>query len=128
MESAEVSNNSFRKRLLASLGLGLVAAVLSVAVFLMFFAAPIRGPFAALGLACAGVFFALFTGPWALLQILMGAHGSFYAFWGVTLLILYAGAVFVQVKYLPRAVAMSLAGADLFVMIFGLWVARLIVI
>lgn len=125
MDSDESRILLFR-RLRRSLAAGFAASILAVIIYLMFFAVPARGPIAATILSVAGVLAAIFTGPWSLVQILMGVSGSYYAFWTVTFLILYIGAVFAQFKYLPRMIFALLAGADLFVLIFGLWMARLI--
>lgn len=127
MDSDE-SRILFFRRLRRSLAAGFGASVLAVILYLMFFSVNTRGPIAATILSFAGVLSAIFTGPWSAVQIFMGFHGSYYAFWTVTFVILFVAAVFAQFKYLPRPVFALLAGADLFVLIFGLWMARLIAI
>lgn len=125
MDSDE-SRILFFRRLRRSLAAGFAASILAVIIYLMFFAVPARGPIAATILSFAGIFAAVLTGPWSLVQILMSVRGSYYAFWAVMFIILYLGAVFAQFKYLSRPVFALVAGADLFVLIFGLWMARLI--
>lgn len=118
----------FYRRLRRSLAAGFGASVLAVILYLTVFSVKTRGLIAATILSFAGIFAAIFTGPWSVVQILMGFHGSYYAFLMVTFLILFIAAVFAQFKYLSRPVFALLAGADLFVLIFGLWMARLIAI
>lgn len=127
MDSDE-SRILFFRRLRRSLAAGFGASVLAVILYLTVFSVQARGPIEATILSFAGVSAAIFTGPWSLFQILMGVKGSYYAFWAVTLSIVYVGIVFLQFKYLPRMIFALVAGVDLLVLIFGLWMARLIVI
>lgn len=113
------------KRLALSLGVGLLAACLAVCVYLVFFTIrpAVRG--------CPSCFYrrgfvGSFTGPWAVVQILLGVRGSYYAFVTVTGLLLYVAFVYSQIKYMPRRFLVFLAGADVFILVFLLWWARLI--
>lgn len=124
--SADDSDVVSYKRLALSLGVGLLAACLAVCVYLVFFYDPARSPGVALVVSIAGVLSTLFTGPWAVVQILLGVRGSYYAFVTVTGLLLYVAFVYSQIKYMPRRFLVFLAGADVFILVFLLWWARLI--
>jgi len=114
------------KRLALSLCLGVLAACLVLCLYLMFFAHPTRSAAIAFILSVAGVSTALFTGPWAVVQILLGVRGAYYAFVAVTGLLVCIAVFYAQLKYLPRRFFVFLAGADIFILILLLGWARVI--
>lgn len=115
------------KRLALSLGAGLLAASAVLCFYLIFFANPSRSAGMAIVLSVAGVFATLVTGPWAVVQILFGVRGSYYALVTIIGLLLYVALVYAQIKYLPRRFLVFLAGTDVFILILMLGWAYVVV-
>lgn len=124
--SADNSEAPSYRRWMLCLGAGLLAACLVLCVYLMFFAGSPRSFGVAFVVSFAAVFAALFTGPWAVVQLLLGVRGSYYAFVTVTGLLITLALFYVQIKYLPRRFQVFLVGADVFIVIFLLGWARIL--
>ncbi|MCB1841048.1 MAG: hypothetical protein H6858_05595 [Rhodospirillales bacterium] len=121
----ENADSPLVKRALFSALAGLVLCCIALTIYLMFFAAQTRSLGMALLLSAAVVIAALFTGPLAVVQLLMGMRGSYHAFQAVTTLIVYVLAVYLQIKFIPPKILVLLTGVDVFVLVFALWMARL---